>query len=552
MAKHKGIIIVDDSEPARVHIRGLVEHQKQLKVIAEAGNGRDAMALVKKYHPDLVLLDIDMPVMDGLQALKGICPDYPGTHVLIVSHHTDRAMVKKAQQLGARGYVTKGDLDEELLRAIETVMAGGSFLSRAVRQERTVSTEKTLRSSVQKQPGEGRTRGQQGHTPELQVSTLGRAHGDAASCDTGLAHVLVMDDEQIVTENFIGFLQGHESIQPVGSPKEIVKACKDIVDAYKANVKASDGVKSAMRLIEQLKPHILLLDLGFRCHDRGGWEVVNQLRRDKSKLRIILCTGAIERQEISAAWRRGINGYVPKEYYREELIPAIRTVHQGGTYFSPSLEKPGWRPSEETERLTPPEREVFYLFVRDYSTNRIMCEVGLSSENAVHQCLLYMRKKIGHQDGWKGAAKSAKKSSALFGQLTEMERTVFKLYVTETDDAKEIAETLEIPIEKMDGVIESIHRTLHCPPTHWEDGLKEAFTVLYLEGMERTVFDQYVEKMTDVENTAEKAEKATREIAETLDIPVSEVKALMQQIRETLDCHPNGWKGIAREERDIL
>ena len=440
MTENIRIVIADDSQQARADVRALVECQNRMKVIADAGNGRDAIALVKKHLPDIILMDIDMPGIDGLQALERIRHDYPQTHVMIVSREIHRASVKEAQRLGARGYVAKRDLEEELILAIETVMSGHSFLSRAVSQ-----------SKAKRESGAGSTKGHLAGVPDMQEAKVAQVPEANDGIASGRIRVLVVDDDPYVVRSICQTLTQDRKIHVVG---------------------LCENVETAMRLIEEQSLHIVLLDLGFRRHERGGWEVVDRMQREHSHIQVILCTVATERADVSEARRKGIAGYVPKRVLNEEILQAILTVHSGETYFSPSLEKLISNPGRETRRLTEREDEVFRLFVRDLSTRAIADELGIG-EDGVPTHKFNMRAKIGHQDGWIGLAREARRDSALLSILTEMERKVFDLYIGGTTQVESIAKTLRISEGETKDFMREIRRKLNCHPDGWKGIARE-------------------------------------------------------------------------------
>jgi DNA-binding NarL/FixJ family response regulator len=125
------ILLVDDQPLIRCAVRELVLHEPDLQVAGEAANGREAIDLARRTQPDLVLMDIRMPVMDGLQATREICadPDLSGTRVLILTTFEEEDYVAEALRAGASGFIGKGTEPAELIAAIRTVHAGEALLS---------------------------------------------------------------------------------------------------------------------------------------------------------------------------------------------------------------------------------------------------------------------------------------------------------------------------------------------------------------------------------------------------------------------------------------
>lgn len=449
MTEHIRVVIADDDEKIRTQIHKLVGCQEHMRVMAEAGNSRDAMAIVQHHLPDLLLLDIDMPDMNGLRALQRIRHDHPRTQVVIVSRDTDPASVEEAQALGARGYVAKRDLAEELIPAVETVMGGRSFLSRAVNQEKTRSTTLARGTRAAENPEANMTTQQHRNTVALSSNTLTLAEDYAASTETRAIRMLVVDDEPSVSRDIRNMLSQDRRI-------EIFGTC--------------ETEKTAMEVIEQQSPlDLVLLDLGLRHRRRGGWQVV---RKDHSGIPVIVYTRSTDQADVSEAWRHGIAGYVPKQCDSEELIRAILTVHSGETYFSPVLGERVWRPSMETKKLTPREREVFYLFVRDCSTKEIAEELRME-DTTVFAHMLKIRRKIGHQHGWKGVAKEMLKDADLLSELAKLERKVFDQYVGGMTQAEKLAEALRVPVSEVKDILREIRRKLYCHPDGWKGIAKD-------------------------------------------------------------------------------
>ncbi|HEY7160238.1 MAG TPA: response regulator transcription factor [Acidobacteriota bacterium] len=127
--KQIGLVIADDHTLLRDGMRALLDSTDGIKVVAEANDGLEVMEQVKKHQPDVVLMDIGMPRMNGLDATKLITQNYSNTRVLIISMHANEEYVLRALRAGAAGYILKESRKQELLHAIETVASGGTYLS---------------------------------------------------------------------------------------------------------------------------------------------------------------------------------------------------------------------------------------------------------------------------------------------------------------------------------------------------------------------------------------------------------------------------------------
>ena len=128
------LLIADDHTLLRDAMRALLDSSDRIKVVAEANDGIEVMEQIKKYQPDIVLMDIGMPRMNGLDTTKLIRQNYPDTRVVILSMHANEEYVLQALRAGASGYLLKESRKQELLHAIETVASGGTYLSPKVSQ----------------------------------------------------------------------------------------------------------------------------------------------------------------------------------------------------------------------------------------------------------------------------------------------------------------------------------------------------------------------------------------------------------------------------------
>ncbi len=121
------VLIADDHEAVRKGVRSLLENQQELTVIGEATNGEEAVEQAYELKPDLVILDLSMPVMDGLAAAREIRKFAPQTPILIFTMHRIREFVETAKKIGLRGYVAKEDDGEALLAAVDAVRHDGTY-----------------------------------------------------------------------------------------------------------------------------------------------------------------------------------------------------------------------------------------------------------------------------------------------------------------------------------------------------------------------------------------------------------------------------------------
>jgi len=129
------VLVADDHSVVRQGIRHLLEGEDDIEVCAEAADGEEALELVEKHRPDLVILDITMPRMSGLEALERIRAKHPGLKAVLISFRADPPIIQSAVSLGADGYLLKNARPEEILAAIREVMRGGCYFSPPVARE---------------------------------------------------------------------------------------------------------------------------------------------------------------------------------------------------------------------------------------------------------------------------------------------------------------------------------------------------------------------------------------------------------------------------------
>lgn len=123
------VILVDDHQLVRDGIRAVLEKEKGIKVVAEANNGRDAVVLAAEVRPDVVIMDIAMAHMNGIEATKFILQEQPDAKILILSMHHDKSVVIEAIKARAKGYLLKDCASSEVVQAVRVVHRGEAYLS---------------------------------------------------------------------------------------------------------------------------------------------------------------------------------------------------------------------------------------------------------------------------------------------------------------------------------------------------------------------------------------------------------------------------------------
>lgn len=126
------ILVVDDHFMVRMGLSASLNVEPDLKVVAEAASGEAALQLYRKHHPDLVMMDLRLPGMSGVECTAAITAEFPQARILIVSTHSSEEEIFRVMQAGARGYVLKSIVREELLRAVREVHDGGTYLDPVV------------------------------------------------------------------------------------------------------------------------------------------------------------------------------------------------------------------------------------------------------------------------------------------------------------------------------------------------------------------------------------------------------------------------------------
>lgn len=128
------IAIADDHKLFREGLRFLMDQMDDLEVVFEASNGKELLEQMENHEPDVLLLDLDMPEVDGLEALKQLRPRFPSLGIIILTMHSDSKMVAYLMELGANSYLLKDTSPEEFRKAISSVIQEGFYFNKLVSQ----------------------------------------------------------------------------------------------------------------------------------------------------------------------------------------------------------------------------------------------------------------------------------------------------------------------------------------------------------------------------------------------------------------------------------
>ena len=132
LSKKIRVLLADDHTILRRGVRMLIDSQPDMEVVGEAKTGREAVDTARKLRPDIVVMDVSMPELNGIEGTRQICDELPHTRIVALSMHKDSVYVREILRAGARGYLVKDSDDEDLVKAIRSVNRGEAFLSPAI------------------------------------------------------------------------------------------------------------------------------------------------------------------------------------------------------------------------------------------------------------------------------------------------------------------------------------------------------------------------------------------------------------------------------------
>ena len=168
------VLLAEDHQIVREGLRALLQLEKDIHVVGEADNGRDAVRLAASLRPDVVVMDIAMPLLNGLEAARQILHAAPKTKILILSAHSDDAYVERVMQLGAAGYLVKQTAAHILPQAIREIHCGKSFFSPTITKR--LPNHQTKTSAAKKNPANLTSR----EMEVLQLVAEGKANKESA------------------------------------------------------------------------------------------------------------------------------------------------------------------------------------------------------------------------------------------------------------------------------------------------------------------------------------------------------------------------------------
>jgi DNA-binding NarL/FixJ family response regulator len=150
MAEEIRVVLADDHPTMRKGLRLSLEEDRGLKIVAEASDGEEALAVIRKLHPQIAVLDIDMPKLDGLAVARTLAKDRSETAVIFLTLHADEHLFREAINLGSKGYILKDSATEEIVAGVRAVAAGQPYLSPAVTTYLLQNNERSLASQERK------------------------------------------------------------------------------------------------------------------------------------------------------------------------------------------------------------------------------------------------------------------------------------------------------------------------------------------------------------------------------------------------------------------
>jgi DNA-binding NarL/FixJ family response regulator len=141
------VLIVDDHAVIRRGVRGILSSYPEWEICGEADNGQDAVRLAAELRPDVIIMDVSMPGLNGLEATRIIREVLPECRILLLTLHSSAEFLRNAFSAGARGYVLKSDAEQELIRALNVVIGEGTYVSPSIDPETANSAMESIKNA---------------------------------------------------------------------------------------------------------------------------------------------------------------------------------------------------------------------------------------------------------------------------------------------------------------------------------------------------------------------------------------------------------------------
>lgn len=291
------ILLADDHAIFMAGLRALLEKDPDLEVIAEVQDGREAVREAIEKSPDLVIMDVSMPGLNGIEATRGITGTLPRTKVLCLSMHSGEQFVTAILEAGAMGYLLKDCLFEELSKAIRVVMEGKTYLSSTI-------TGTVVKSIIAR-------RSQEDPSP---FSTLTAREREV------LQLLVEGHPTKAIAERL------HVSVKTVCTHRENLEAVPDRTIVVG---EAQDG-REAVRMARELEPDIIIMDIAMP--HLNGIEATRSIVSAHPLIRVIGLSAHADGRFVEAMLHAGALGYLLKEHAAEHLFKAILEVSTGSTF----------------------------------------------------------------------------------------------------------------------------------------------------------------------------------------------------------------------------
>lgn len=172
------VLLADDHQMVREGFRALLQRESDIEVIAEADNGREAVRLTRRLHPEVVVMDIAMPQLNGLEASRQIRQAFPDVRLLILSAHNDDAYIEQTAKLGLAGYLLKQTSSHNLAAAIRAAQKGEPFFSQAISSQ---YARRSAQLTARGESGKGVNRLSSREAEVLQLIAEGKANKQIAA-----------------------------------------------------------------------------------------------------------------------------------------------------------------------------------------------------------------------------------------------------------------------------------------------------------------------------------------------------------------------------------